>query len=213
MSVVTRAVVATLSMLALSASAPDARADAVEDFFKGKTITYYISTVPGGGYDLYAALLGDFIRDVRKDLAAPRLPFVIGVMGIGGVPEGNKGPQKHFRQAQASVASRAEFQGNVVAVETAPFWDEELGRLSDRMEGLNSRLEREARKDPTLTPAAKAEARARGIAESFTPEELKRLKGGVSNGGYHYLGAAKILAPIGNAFAEAMAQLMSGPRP
>jgi hypothetical protein len=26
----------------------------------------------------------------------------------------------------------------------------------------------------------------------------------VSNGGYHYLGAAKILAPIGKAFAEAL---------
>ena len=33
---------------------------------------------------------------------------------------------------------------------------------------------------------------------------LKRLKAGVSNGGYHYLGAAKILAPIGKAFAEAL---------
>jgi hypothetical protein len=33
---------------------------------------------------------------------------------------------------------------------------------------------------------------------------LKRLNAGVSNGGYHYLGAAKILAPIGKAFAEAL---------
>jgi hypothetical protein len=41
------------------------------------------------------------------------------------------------------------------------------------------------------------------MAENFTPEEWKRLKG-VSNGGYHYLGAAKILAPIGKAFAEAL---------
>ena len=40
----------------------------------------------------------------------------------------------------------------------------------------------------------------------FTTEELKRLKG-VSNGGYHYLGAAKILAPIGKAFAEEMTKL------
>ncbi len=30
---------------------------------------------------------------------------------------------------------------------------------------------------------------------------------GISNGGYHYLGAAKILAPIGKALAEAMADL------
>ena len=44
------------------------------------------------------------------------------------------------------------------------------------------------------------------MAENFTPEELKRLKG-ISNGGYHYLGAAKIMAPIGKAFAEAVVKL------
>ncbi len=42
-----------------------------------------------GGYDLYADLLGHFIRDVRKDLSAPKMPFVIGVMGIDGL-KGNK---------------------------------------------------------------------------------------------------------------------------
>ena len=34
-----------------------------------------------GGYDLYSELLADFIRDVRKDLNAPGMPFVIGVHG------------------------------------------------------------------------------------------------------------------------------------
>jgi len=43
------------------------------------------------------------------------------------------------------------------------------------------------------------------MAENFTPEEWKRLRAGASNGGYHYLGAAKIMAPIGKAFAEALA--------
>jgi hypothetical protein len=36
---------------------------------------------------------------------------------------------------------------------------------------------------------------------------LKRFNAGVSNGGYHYLGAAKILAPIGKAFAEEVVNL------
>jgi hypothetical protein len=40
---------------------------------------------------------------------------------------------------------------------------------------------------------------------------LKCLKAGVSNGGYHYLGAAKILAPIGKAFAEAIPVAKSKP--
>ncbi|MDP4366232.1 hypothetical protein QR509_26675, partial [Escherichia coli] len=37
----------------------------------------------------------------------------------------------------------------------------------------------------------------------------QRLKTGVSNGGYHYLGAAKIMAPIGKAFAEALVGVKS----
>jgi len=62
-----------------------------------------------------------------------------------------------------------------------------------------------------LTREAKEEARGKAIADAFTPDETKRLKAGVSNGGYHYLGAAKILAPIGKAFAEAL--LPAGPKP
>ena len=169
----------------------------------------YDKQMKPGGYDLYGELMADFIRDVRKDLSAPKLPFVIGVLGIGGVQEGKKPPQMYFRQAQAAPASLAEFKGNVTAVETAPFWDDELDALQQRMEKLNAKLDQEAKKDPNLTPAAKDEARKKAVAENFTPEELKRLKG-VSNGGYHYLGAAKIMAPIGKAFAEAAFALLNG---
>ena len=77
------------------------------------------------------------------------------------------------------------------------------------MEKLNDKMDREAKKGPNLTRAEKEAARKKAIAENFTPEELKRLKG-ISNGGYHYLGAAKIMAPIGKAFAEAMAKLQVG---
>jgi hypothetical protein len=54
---------------------------------------------------------------------------------------------------------------------------------------------------------AKDTARKKAIEEEFTPAELKRFNAGVSNGGYHYLGAAKILAPIGKAFAEEVVNL------
>ncbi len=45
--------------------------------------------------------------------------------------------------------------------------------------------------------------RSKNPEADFTPEERKRLAG-ASNGGYHYLGAAKVLGPIGQAFAEAL---------
>ncbi len=171
--------------------------------------TYHNRMKPGG-YDPYGELLAKFIRDVRKDLSAPKMPFVIGVMGIGGVQEGKKPPHEYFRQAQAAPASLPEFKGNVAAVETAPYWDDDLDALHQRMEKFNAKMDQEFKKDPSLTREARDAARKKAVAENFTPEDLKRLKG-VSNGGYHYLGAAKILAPIGKAFAEATADLRKNP--
>ncbi len=74
-------------------------------------------TYPNGNYDEYSRLLAHFIRDVRKDLSAPRMPFVIGVLGVDGEKNVN------FRKAMAAPAAMPEFKGNVVAVDTAPFWD------------------------------------------------------------------------------------------
>ena len=164
-----------------------------------------------GGYDPYGQLLAWFIRDVRRDLAAPKLPFVIGVMGIGGQAEDKKPPQMFFRQAQAAPAALPEFKGTVVAVQTASFWDYDLAALNERLENLNDRMDGEEEKHPNLTPEEKEAARKKAITKSFTPEELKRLKG-VSHWGCHYNGAAKIMAPIGKAFAEAMAALRGGPK-
>jgi len=162
-----------------------------------------------GGYDLYATLLGHFIRDVRKDLSAPKLPFVIGVMGIDGL-KGDKGEMKHFREAQRKPTTLDEFKGNVFVVETAPFWDDELQTFVERKERVYGKLEQGFRKaTPKPTEPEKQAARKKALDEEFKPEELTRLKTGVSNGGYHYLGAAKILAPIGKAFAEALVEMIA----
>jgi alpha-galactosidase len=69
----------------------------------------------------YEANLTHFIRDIRKDLGAPALPFVIAETGMTGPDE------KHPRalalmKAQAAVAERAEFKGNVAFVSTKAFW-------------------------------------------------------------------------------------------
>lgn len=170
----------------------------------------YENRMKPGGYDLYGELLSHLIRDVRKDLSAPELPFIIGVMGIGGEKEGKKAPQMYFRQAQLAPTLLPEFKDSVAAVQTAPFWDDELEALQQRMEQLNDRLNREFKKNTNLKPADKEQARQKAIADSFSPEEYKRLKSGVSNGGYHYLGAAKIMAPIGKAFAEAAVSMKKG---
>ncbi len=71
----------------------------------------------------YAANLAHFIRDARKDFHAPGLPFVIGQMGVDGT-NASAGIRK-FKEAQAAVMDRAEFQGNVALVKTDVFWDME----------------------------------------------------------------------------------------
>lgn len=78
------------------------------------------TTYPNENYDEYSRLLAHFIRDVRKDLSAPKMPFVICVLGVDGEKNVN------FRKAMAAPADMPEFKGNVVAVDTAPFWDKDI---------------------------------------------------------------------------------------
>lgn len=168
-----------------------------------------------GGYDLYAELLAHLIRDVRKDLSVPKMPFVIGVMGIDGVEKGKKPQMAHFREAQAAPAALPEFQGNVVAVQTAPFWDDKLATI-DEKHGQVSQMEyllrvkdkNAANKDGSMNEDEQRAYMKKYEAELITPAEVALWKRAASNGGYHYLGAAKIIAPIGKAFAEALAPLI-----
>ena len=135
----------------------------------------YPDRMKPGGYDLYADLLGHLIRDVRKDLSAPKLPFVIGVMGIDGLEKGKKPPMANFREAQRKPGTLDEFKGNLFTVETAPFWDDELDALKERMDRLNGKLDAEFKKDPKLTREEKEAARTKAAEEQFKPEEMKRL--------------------------------------
>src|SRR6185503_13997763 len=45
------------ALLLVAGGAVSAKADAVEDFYKGKTITMIVSYGPGGGYDTYGRIL------------------------------------------------------------------------------------------------------------------------------------------------------------
>jgi len=79
----------------------------------------------------YAENMAHFIRDVREDLEAPGLPFVIGQFGVGG--ETTSDP-KHlrFKEAQIVPASLPEFEGNVAVVRTDAHWDTEAQEVFDR---------------------------------------------------------------------------------
>jgi hypothetical protein len=71
----------------------------------------------------YAVNLAHFIRDVRRDLRAPALPFVVVQMGVDGPNANEKASQ--FKAAQAEGAGLAEFKGNVALVKADALWDME----------------------------------------------------------------------------------------
>ena len=83
-----------------------------------------------GGYAEYSRLMACFIRDVRKELAAPKMPFVIGVIGVHG--DKATGGLANLRPAMAAPAAMPEFKGNVAAVQTAQFWDEDLQAIENK---------------------------------------------------------------------------------
>jgi hypothetical protein len=161
-----------------------------------------------GGYDTYSEILSHFIRDIRKELAAPKIPFVIGVMGVGGILD-LKNPNRYtpihnnFRKAMAAPAETPEFKDNVKVVLTENYWDKELSELDSRW-GKVKQKSKELAKNKEITAKERKAALNQFISETYTKEELEIKKAGISNFGFHYLGSAKILVQIGKAFAEAL---------
>ncbi len=167
----------------------------------------------GRDYTKYGEWLADFIRDVRKDLEAPGMPFVIGVLGVDGLNAGDN--TKAFREAMAAPALRPEFAGNVTAVPTAPFWSEELGAIAIKREKVSqmSHFLNSKHKDHANAGGRMTDEQKRGYLQEFeakliSPAEKTVWERGASNAGYHYLGCAKTFALMGRAFAEATLGMM-----
>ena len=172
------------------------------------------STYPDHGqsdrFTLYSDLLTMFIRDVRKDLNAPAMPFVIGVLGFEGL---NTQRQSiiSLRTAMSAPAAMPEFKGNVVAVQTAPFWDEKLeeieskfGKVGDMQHSIVNKQSNGPNADGKMTEEQKKKYLEEYRAKIVTPADDALWQSAASNLGYHYYGSAKTFAQIGKAFAEAV---------
>jgi alpha-galactosidase len=166
-----------------------------------------------GGYDAYSTAMAHFIRDVRRDLGAPKLPFAIGVLGVGG-PTADYGPDQqryksthqNFRDAMAAPAKLPEFKGNVATVLAEKYWDRELTMARQKEAKLKDQAKKHA-KDGKMKPAEERAALEKLRATGLTAREQLVLEKGVSNQEFHYLGSAKILGGVGKGLAEAMAEL------
>ena len=71
--------------------------------------------------DEYEKNMVNFIKDIRKDLGLPNLPFVIGGSGFGGW-EQKVARRVKISEAQKAAAERDEFKSNVRFIETRSFF-------------------------------------------------------------------------------------------
>ena len=72
----------------------------------------------------YEQNMANFIKDVRKDLNVPELPFVIAETGMGGYDE-EEVRALALMNSQAAVAKRPECNSTVAFVGTRAFWGAE----------------------------------------------------------------------------------------
>jgi alpha-galactosidase len=78
--------------------------------------------------DEYRSNMKHFINDVRKDLKAPKLPFVIAAIGTFRSSE-PRGGTLGVLNGQMGMNDVPEFKGNVKAFETAPLVDKAADAL------------------------------------------------------------------------------------
>lgn len=177
-------------------------------WFQGFNDSVDKKAYPGGDMSAYSNLLAHFIRDVRKDLNAPDMPFVIGVIGtVGRVEDIRKFYEWRnidswfdgitaFRNAMAAPAALPEFKGNVAAVLTENSMDPELVKLQWDTSQYKKSLK-------NMTKEEKDKA----VSEKFTERELRIANNFISNKGFHYFGSGKFFALVGESFANAILDL------
>ncbi len=164
-----------------------------------------------GGYDAYSVALAHLIRDVRKELNVPNMPFVVGVLGVGG-PTAEYGPDQqrykgihaNFRAAMAAPALLPEFQGTVTNVFAEKYWDRELTSAKAKEKDIEQSAKNIV-KEKKLMPAEEKELMKKMRMDGLTDRERQVIEKGISNLEFHYLGSAKILGGVGKGMAEAMA--------
>lgn len=160
----------------------------------------------------------NFITDVRKELNVPRLPFIVGILGVYGTnPDSRRFdkqlPVSDFRKTQFAAVEQydqkapAMFRGNVKAVDSGPLYELELSdiywkrRLTDKWKWDLS--------NGKMTEREVQEQQQRyGIKDlELTPLEQSVWDREASNAEYHYLGSSKTFVRFGKALAETMLKM------
>ncbi len=155
----------------------------------------------GQGNPEYTQQMAHFIRDIRQDLDAPNLPFVIGELGTDG-PDA-VGWIATFRRQQAAIAAMPEFKDNVRLARTAQLWPK-TPDLSEQWSAFRTTArenEKKPKSDPTRIDPGEFYRRNWLV-------KYKEKLAYTSDRRYHYLGSGACYYQMGEAMAEAILTLM-----
>jgi len=156
----------------------------------------------GAGNPDYVEQMTHFIRDIRKDLKAPNMPFVIGELGTDGPGAG--GWVATFRKQQAESAALGEFKGNVRLAKTAHCWHKGPYDMSDKWAAFRAAAkvnEAKPKTDPTrLDPG-------RFFRTNWVKKYKKELSY-TSDKRYHYNGSGRSYYEMGLSMGKAMVELL-----
>lgn len=159
-----------------------------------------------------------FIKDVRTDLNSPKLPFVVGILGVYGTdPDSRKFdkglPVTDFRKVQLAAVEQydkkveAKYQGKVVSVDSGPYYDLALSDIYWKRR-LTSNWKQRIKKGEMTAGNYQKECAKYGFGDGeLTLREQQTWEKAASNAEYHYLGSGKTFIQIGRAFAKAMLDL------
>lgn len=155
----------------------------------------------GKGNPDYPEQMAHFIRDIRRDLKVPNLPFVIGELGTDG-PNAS-GWIATFRKQQAQIAAMDEFKNNVHLAKTAQFWPKtpDMSKQWADFRAKAKANETKPKDDPTRTDPGQ-------FFQKNWAQRYKKQLAYTSDKRYHYLGSGACYYQMGESMAKTMLELV-----
>ncbi|MFT7617915.1 MAG: hypothetical protein ACI97A_001554 [Planctomycetota bacterium] len=152
--------------------------------------------------DLYAEQLAHLIRDVRKEFAAPNLPFIIGEPGQSGSEPDEEAVA--FQAQQKAVTNLPEFAGSIRYVPTSTCIDAHLLKMIKIRDACKEKVD-------ALPKGSDADAKDEAWTE-FEPlrDEWNER---IASQPHYFYGNGEVFYRIGTAFGQAMLALLPGVEP
>ena len=172
-------------------------------------------------YDEYCPNFVHLVQDLRAEFKVPKLPVVMGELGVGGEKADKN--MLDFRAGQAKIATCPELKGMLGYVRTEPFWYPELDVLPRKMEAEEARVrqaaaahlkeqlkDKEESLDPKKMEELVKEAGDKALLDDAAyPKAKTECDKHVCNWYCHYQGSARVYCMVGFSLAEAMKRLLA----